>query len=98
MTMGEQDPARALEEMADLRLSGTDERGVVTMTVDGTGKVVGIRITPESLPRLSSRALESGIVQALARAREAASADDGPARAALREQGIDPDAVGPVVP
>jgi DNA-binding protein YbaB len=94
--MSEQDLAQTLEEMADLRFDGTDERKVVTMTVNGTGRVIGVRIEPEGLRRLSTRALASGIAQALASARGVASATEGPVRAALREHGVEPDATGSV--
>ena len=42
--MSEQHHTGDIEEIAALRFSGIDDRGVVTLTTDGAGKVVGVRI------------------------------------------------------
>jgi DNA-binding protein YbaB len=90
--MSEQHHTGDIEEIAALRFSGIDDRGVVTLTTDGAGKVVGVRIEPESVRRLPAQIFESSVAQALSKARGAAAAADRSAMSILRDQGIDLDA------
>ena len=90
--MDEQIFEQAVEDAPTRWFTGTDERRMVTVTVDGAGKVVELRVIAQDMRRLPTTVFETGVVQAFARAR-AAAAEDGPAAVALRDLGIDLDAL-----
>lgn len=96
--MDEQELERVVEETAALRFSGTDEHRTVTVTVDGTGSVVGVQVLADETWRLRARIFESGLIQAFARARDAAAAAERPAVSALRGDGIEDDVIREVLP
>jgi DNA-binding protein YbaB len=96
--MDRQDLERAIEETAALRYSGTDEHRTVTVTVDGTGAVVGVKILAEETWRLRAQVFERSVLEAFTRARDAAAAEERPVLSALCDQGVDIDALREVLP
>jgi DNA-binding protein YbaB len=94
----EGDMDRAIEETAALRYSGTDEQRTVTVTVDGTGAVVDVKILAEDTRRLRAQVFVRSLLEAFTRARHAAAEEERPALNALREQGVDIDALRRVLP
>lgn len=96
--MDQQDLERAVEEAAAARFSATDERRIVTVTVDGTGAVVGVEILVEEPRRLRAQTFEGSVVEAVTRARQTAAAEERSALSALRDHGIDVDALRRALP
>ncbi|MEV5748768.1 YbaB/EbfC family nucleoid-associated protein [Actinoallomurus sp. NPDC052308] len=86
--MDERILAQAVEDATAQRFAGTDGHRTVTVTVNGAGKVVELRVIAQDPRRLPAGVFAGGVMQAFARAREAA-AEDGSVVRALREQGVD---------
>ena len=87
--------ASAQQELADATVDGTVADGLVTVTVNGTGELVGVRIRKDSFDPSEPEDLEDLIVaayrDAAARAQELAAEKLGPLTGGL---GGDPDAAG----
>ena len=70
----QQQMASAQAELAEAELTGTAGGGLVTVTVKGTGDVVGIKIDPKAVDPDDVETLEDLIVAALHNAAEEARA------------------------
>ncbi len=87
--------ASAQQELAEATVDGTVADGLVTVTVNGTGELVGVRIRKDSFDPSEPEDLEDLIVaayrDAAARAQELAAEKLGPLTGGL---GGDPGAAG----